>query len=173
MVDFTYYLTKTNSDLSGGADFSYKLTTATGSAATLVVAVAGNATEDSYGFTEPGVPGLAGATLTAVTAEINVTSAGVDFQLSVAVSRLNSSGVSQASSSFTSEQSGASTGVKSFAISNPSLGTWAAGDRLRVTYRFRRTSGVGAGSITIGQNTANEEVVTSFALPPSGMMLMF
>jgi hypothetical protein len=52
----TLILTDDDSDLSGGDDFDYKALRTTGSAANIVYAIAGSATEDSYWYTEPSDP---------------------------------------------------------------------------------------------------------------------
>src|SRR5213594_3058095 len=142
-----YAFNMTNSDLTGGADFNKEIGDYIADFS-MTVSVAPNATEDSFGYTKAGVPGAAGVTGDYY---INnyVTTANSNIMFSVAVARVNSSGVQQGSpSSFTAEQA-MSLGQKYFTFTGQSLGTWSAGDRLRVTYRFRNTQPT-TQSVTFG-----------------------
>ena len=157
----TYILRDTNSDLGGGADFSKQLLKQTATGSTLQVTVAPSATELSYGFTEPDDPSTAGVTGN-YTVEVNVTSGSTDIQLSIQLRRIDSAGAVQSSSPISSEQTG-SAGVKTFSLTDVNLGTWQAGDRLRVDYRFRNTNTHSNRSVTIQFNTTDCEVVAPWA----------
>ena len=108
----TYYLSNTDSDLTGGADFNEYLLLTTSSAVTINVSVASVSTETSYGFTEIYEPGASGLTGN-YTASISPTTANSNIFLSISFTRINSSGVAQSTSATTAEQS-LSTGVKTF-----------------------------------------------------------
>src|SRR3989449_5151339 len=148
-----YAMNMTDSDLTvAGADFNKELDVYTGDIS-IPVSVAANATEYSYGFTKVGVPGAAGVTGDYIV-RFTVTSAGANSNiwLSAAVDRVNSAGVMQNTSGFPTELQGTS-GSKDFTFTGPSLGTWSAGDRLRVSYRFRNTVGT-SQPITIGNTVS-------------------
>ena len=55
-----YFLGEVASDLAGGADFSNQLVGTAGAPTSLQVSIAGAATETSYAFADPGVPGRDG-----------------------------------------------------------------------------------------------------------------
>jgi hypothetical protein len=157
-VQTAYYLSSSNSDLSGGADFSRKLVTAVESASTIAVSVAASSTETSYAFTEPGIPGVCGrAGPRPYTVEVNVTVLNANIQISVNLARVNSAGTVQRAWKASAEQSAGSTGVKTFSFTDVDLGEFGYGDRLRVSYIFRNTAG-SVQSVTIGTGTASEEV---------------
>src|SRR5436853_6229957 len=147
-----YAMNMTNSDLTGGADFNKELDVYTGDIS-IPVSIAGNATEYSYGFTKVGVPGAAGVAGTYLV-RVSVPSAGANSSvyLSASVDRVNSAGVMQNTSGCPTELSGPP-GSKEFTITNPVLGTWSAGDRLRISYRFHNTVGT-TQSITVGHSVA-------------------
>ena len=154
-VSTAYYLSATASDLSGGADFSRKLVTATEGAGTIACSIAGSATETSYGFTEPGIPGVCGrAGPRPYTVEVNVTVLNANIQISVSLARVNSAGTAQNTVAATDEQSAGTTGVKLFTLNDTDLGEFADGDRLRVSYIFRNTD-AGVQSVTIGTGTTS------------------
>lgn len=161
----TYVLRNILSDLSGGADFNLLLRQNTTGAVSQTVSVNSGAIEDSYGFTAAGDPSNLG-TAGVVTIKVNVTTGSTRINISVECSRINNSGVVQASSGFTAEQT-ASAGVKTFISSSAGLGTWNPGDRLRVTYRFRNTFTMLATCV-IELNTANATVVADWTMPIVG-----
>jgi len=90
-----------------------------------------NSTEREYMFTATGVPGVNGANgdyqliLRMLVGNSNV-------KLSFQVHRVNSSGTVQASSSTTAEQLSSAGPILLFSLASVNLGTWAAGDRIRV-----------------------------------------
>lgn len=158
----TYYLSSLTSDLSGGADFNRKLVAAVESTSSITVPVASASTEDSYAFTEPGVPGTAGATGDySVIVKISANNA-TGPTLAIAWARVNSSGVQQAISSFTTSQAvTTSTQTLTFSATAVNLGTWASGDRLQVVYRFGNSSG-GSRSFTVETGSTSAAVSTPF-----------
>lgn len=160
----TFYFSSTDSDLTGGADFNAVLTTSPGTGSSATVSVANSSTETSYGYTPSGVPGTNGAAGN-YTVEVNVTAANANITINTAVARVNSSGVVQSGpvNSNGGAQSAGATGVKTFSFTSPNLGTWSAGDRLRVSYIFTSTqSHGGAAAVDIERNTTSVEVVTPF-----------
>src|SRR2546425_1975285 len=164
----SYALNMTNSDLPGGNDFTKEL----GDYITdlnLPVSVAANATEDSFGFTKASVPGTTGVTGDYLLL-IWVTTGNSNIQLSTAVARVNSSGIQQATSLFSSEVP-ASSGQKSFTFTAPTLGTWSSGDRLRITYRFRNTVGT-TQSVTVGTPVAGWQNAIMVRTPWSAWNLL-
>lgn len=118
----TYYLTSTNSDLTGGSNWSEALSQSTSAQSDLTISISVGATETDYGYSPSGEPGSAGTTGT-FTIKVNIITGDTNVQASVAVARVNSSGVQQAISSFTAEQT-ASAGIKTFTVSSPPLHGW-------------------------------------------------
>lgn len=159
----TYFLKGASETCPGtGADFDRVLNKVSEGAGSINFSVANGATEDSFGTTPSGDPGTDGVTGDFST-EINVTTGDNNIQASVAWRRVNSSCVTQATSAFTSEQQ-CSAGVKTFSAVGVSLGTWVAGDRLVVIYRFRSTKAHGgAASITIETGTTDTETVAPWS----------
>src|SRR5204863_512235 len=137
----------TNSDLSGGLDFNRELNPGTETAGSIAVSVAAGATEDSFGFTRAGQPGVSGITGNYIV-EMNVTVANANIWLSVALARVDSGGVEQTRSSFTAETQLSTTGQKTFSFTGLNLGTWSSGNRLKVYYRFRNAA-ASVQSVTI------------------------
>src|SRR3569833_333768 len=158
----TYYLSSLSSDLSGGADFNRKQVSAKKTASSIVFNVAFNSTEDSFAFTEPGIPGSGGATGDySVVVKISANNS-TGPSLAIAWARVDSSGTQQAISSFTSSQAvTTTTQVLTFSATAVNLGTWAVGDRLKVVYRFINTAG-GGRQFTVETGTANAAVTTAF-----------
>jgi hypothetical protein len=158
----TYRLTNTNSDLSGGQDYNKAiLDPGSDTTGTTNVSLAASETRNSFGFTAAGDPGADGAAGDYVV-EMEVITGDTNVQLSCAVARINSAGTQQAISAFATEQA-ASAGVHTFNFTNPSLGTWATGDRLRVTFRHRNSHTHTARSISVNHGGTNNEVVAPFA----------
>jgi hypothetical protein len=150
------YVSGAASDLAGGADFNFTLLgryrTPVGfaaipeAAAVETVTVAAGATETSFAFTPPGIPGRDGSN-GPVTASLTVggfSGTGAIFAR-IVLARVNAAGVVQGTSALPAEQQMNSGGIKNFALSAAnmaSLGTWADGDRLRVEYRLRNSDAV-------------------------------
>jgi hypothetical protein len=169
-----YYLKATNSDLTGGADFTKRLDADVTTQGTLSVAIAKAASEDSLAFTPAGTPGVGGGTGSqSWTVKVHVTTAAASTNIAVAVARVNSAGTQQSISAFSAFQSSGATGVKTFTLNSVNLGTWVAGDRLKVVYRFQNTHSSQTRTVVIATGTTNTEVLAPWAAPasltPSGL----
>src|SRR5439155_1348472 len=163
-----YAMNMTNSDLTvAGADFNKELDVYTGDIS-IPVSVAANAYEYSYGFTKVGVPGATGVAGTYLV-RISVPTAGANSNIwvSAAVDHVNSAGVVLNTSGFAPTELQGTAGSKEFTFTNPILGTWSAGDRLRISYRFHNLASI-TQSITVGHSVAGwdyQNMVTT----PAGM----
>ena len=149
-----YAMNMTNSDLTvAGADFNKELDVYTGDIS-IPVSVAANAYKYGYGFTKVGVPGAAGVAGTYLV-RISVPTAGANSNIwvSAAVDHVNSAGVVLNTSGFAPTELQGTAGSKEFTFTNPILGTWSAGDRLRISYRFHNLVGT-TQSITVGHSVA-------------------
>lgn len=161
----TYVLRNTASDLSvSGATFNYKLLTATAASADVTTAAqAADTTVSGYAWTDPAEPGANGTSTGSFTVEVNVITAQTDVSIVVAVARVNSAGTVQGTPVAAASQASSPAGIKTFSFTNPALGTWAAGDRLRVEYRFvRAAGGHGNVSVVVRSNTTDAEAATPF-----------
>ena len=143
----TYYLTLTASDLSvPGRNFDNTLEMVAPGAATLqTLKVANGGTDTDYGFTEPANPGEDGTSGDfTVVVEVNVGDSLMDYD--TAVSRVDSGGAVQGGP-VTSDGGVqvATAGTLTYAFTAPSLGTWVAGDRLRVTFTMISNATMGGG----------------------------
>lgn len=156
-----YYLTTTNSDLSGGDDFNRELSTTKGSSGTQSISIAGSATETSYGFTASGVPGALGAGTCDFTVKVNIKTGGPSRFLKVSLSRVNAAGTVQSTTSETAEQETVA-GILTFTITGANLGTWASGDRLRCNYILRNGATMAAASPAYGLGNDNTYVDFTF-----------
>lgn len=160
----TYILKLTASDLTGGTDFNLLLAQATPGFNIQSVSVASNATEDSFGFTTVNDPSSTGVT-GLFSVRVNVQTGNTNIQLSTSLQRINAAGIVQQTSAFSLEQT-ATAGTKTFNFPATNLGTWASGNRLRVTYRFRNTANmVQSCGITVDSGS---EVDAPWAPPPFG-----
>jgi adhesin HecA-like repeat protein len=164
-----YTLSGDNSDLSGGADFNKALVESGATNTTVSFSIATNSTETSYGFTPSGNPGADGATGN-YTILARITTGNNNGRLSISLSRVNSSGTVQSTSSATSEQT-TSAGTQTHTLTSVNLGTWAAGDRLRVNYIFRNANTMSAQTVAIGTGTSNDTVDVPWDLagPPQDL----
>lgn len=141
-----HFLSSTNSDLAGGADWSrYIRYDTSGAASTVSASIAANAIEVQRAFTEPLHPGTKASVTGTFTVKVKITTGQALSNIAVTVHRVNSSGTIQASSSTTANQS-ASAGTKTFSLTSVNLGTFAETDRLRVDYRM---TGIAMGAVTI------------------------
>ena len=156
-----YYLSSTNSDLTGGIDFNKHLTSNIATASTISPASAASATEISRAYTQILHPGSAGTVTGNYTVTIDVTVANSNIFVSVQIHRINSTGTIQTSSTATAEQQILSTGQKTFTLSSVNLGTFTSTDRLRVDYRVRN-SAMGSQSITIATDDVDSSIITPF-----------
>src|SRR5436309_2429733 len=149
-----YAMNMTNSDLTvAGADFNKELDVYTGDIS-IPVSVAANAYKYGYGFTKVGVPGATGVAGTYLV-RISVPTAGANSNtwVSAAVDHVNSAGVVPNTSGFAPTELQGTAGSKEFTFTNPILGTWSAGDRLRISYRFHNLASI-TQSITVGHSVA-------------------
>lgn len=145
------------SDLSaGGANFDNAFSKTAPGATNLALTITNTITENDYAFTPAGDPGVGGTSTGTFTVTWVMSFANTDLQHSVQLARVNSVGTISASTAFTAEQTSASS--LTFSFTNPALGTWASGDRLRVTFRVRDTS------------TMNNESV-DYAIGSSGVQI--
>jgi hypothetical protein len=154
----TYYLRNTNSDLTGGADFSYKLLTAVAGEATSSISIAKGATEESYGFVEPAIPNNADWDTGAFVVKVKVTAENSAVYGSIRVDRVSAAGALVESSTTTAEQQFSSIAVYTFNVTSKDWTAGTTGDRIRVAYIFRNT---GNKSFTMSFNTSDSSVVTS------------
>lgn len=158
----TYILKTAASDLSGGVHFNNELSTGTETPGSLSPSITKASTEDSYGFTVAGEPGASGTTGD-YTVEVNVTTGNTSIEISTAIHRVNSAGTFQAEGAASTEQTAAG-GLLTFTHTAINLGTWAAGDRLRVVYRFRNTHAHSAQAFTMETGTTDAEVVAPWTV---------
>lgn len=132
----TYYLTTTASDLGTGDNWSNRIQRTIPGTTTLVSSIANNSTENDLGFTPSGEPGDQGTSGNySASVEINATDGSTTLDLLIV--RVNSSGTEQGSP--VGSDGGAQTvaaGTLTYNWTSPSLGTWTAGDRLKVYWRW-------------------------------------
>jgi len=156
----TYYLRDSASDLGGGADFSVELLDSTTTASSLSPVIAQGATETSYAFSDVGVPNNADWETGTITVEVNVTTADSDAHLDISVSRVNSSGTVQETSSLAGEQNLSAVQVYNFTVPSKDWAAGAAGDRIRINYAFRSSALHGNITPTIETGTVDTEHIT-------------
>ena len=156
----TYYLRNTNSDLTGGADFSYKVLTAVAGEATATIALAKSATEESYGFTELNIPNNADWETGTTVVKVKVTAENSNIWGSIRVDRVSAAGALVESSTTTAEQQFSSVATYTFTVASKDWTAGTIGDRLRVAYVFRNAKS-NAQSFDISYNTSNSSIVTS------------
>lgn len=160
----TFILKNIASDIGGGNDFSAELSAGETAAGSLSVSVAKSGTEDSFGHTIAGEPGLRGTSTGTYSVEVEVITANTSVSCAVAFARINSAGTQQAISAFTASQGmGTAGAVLAFSVADTALGAWVAGDRLRVVYRFVNTNTMSAQSVAVGTGTANNQVVVPWS----------
>jgi hypothetical protein len=164
----TFLLSPVNSDLTGGSDFTKQLTPVgeTEGTTSISVSVAFGTTEVSYAFTPVGIPGTNGTSTGVFTVEVRIGATGdTAYFIRPTLSRVNAAGTVQAGpiSPAEAEATCAATTTRTFTFTNPTLGTWAAGDRLRVGYSFRSSKTMNpAGSVDVVTATTDTEVITPF-----------
>lgn len=148
-----YYVTNTDSDLSGGADFNKKLLTSAGSSANLTLNFGNSEARTSYAFTEPNVQVVQGEIAT-YTITVNFSTTNAQGRLAISLSRLNSAGTVQQTSPATAEQT---TGAnRTFTLTDVNIGEFSATDRLRVNFLFRNNSTMAQSwDITFGTSTVD------------------
>lgn len=161
----TYIQRSTTSDLAVPGEYDRKLLEDADTVSDLLIALASSQTKTGYSFTEPGIPGASGVSGD-YTVEVDIAAGDTSVQISAAVARVNSSGVEQATSAFTAEQVAAGA-VLTFTFTNPSLGTWASGDRLRVAVRYRNSHAHTGRDVTVSFNTTEAQVVAPWTAAPT------
>ncbi len=164
-----FYLGSTNSDLTGGREFSKYLEENTETAGTIDLTIpSGTAYGDpSYAFTRESIPLNDNWETGSITVKVNITDAGnARGFMKVSASRINSTGTVQETSAESGEQALDITGVLTFSI--PSM-TWTSGnvgDRLRINYYFRSNHHNQPASGTIETGTTNTAVETPIVIDP-------
>jgi hypothetical protein len=137
----TFYNHTESSDLSSGDLFSDVLTDAQQAAnAVELLAPQASTVAGSY-FTEPGIPGTDGTSTGTFTLRTNITSSNAGINFRANLMRVNSAGTVQATE--LGSYLAASVGTRTQTFTDPALGTWAAGDRLRIQYQIENTNAHG------------------------------
>lgn len=146
-----YFFTSSNSDLTGGADFSrYFYPNPEASGNTGLISIAQATTETSYGFTPELHPGKAGTVTGNYTVNVDITTANTNIFLAIQLHRINSAGTVQTSSSASAEQQLSTTGVKTYTFTALSLGTFDSTDRVRIDFLCRNNAAHTASTFAIG-----------------------
>lgn len=164
----TFYTSTTASDLSTGGDFSNALADAQEAASSITLTAAASGTAAGSYFTAPDVPGTGGTSTGTFTIRTNITTAqaGVNFRANLM--RVNSAGTVQ--TTVLGTYAAASAGVRIQTYTDPALGTWATGDRLRVQYQIQNTNTMG-GSKGITFETGQLAQDTPFTTPSQAVAL--
>lgn len=165
----TYYLGATNSDLSGGREFSKYLEEITETAGTISLQIPSGTSygDPSYAFTRTDIPLNDSWETGEITVKVNITDGGNGRGfLKVSASRVNSSGVVQETTSETAEQALGSIGVLTFTIPSMNWSAGSLGDRLRINYYFRSNHNVQDATCTIQTGTTDTEVITPITIDP-------
>ena len=160
----TYYASNTTSDLTGGGDFDFSLLHNPDTANTSVWTVAKTATQSFDLFTETNDPSDQGDATGSWSYELNVITGSADVVANVFLYRVNSGGTPQAGPIESAEAGQALTaGIKTYTWSSPALGTFAAGDRVRVLVSATN-GGHQNQDISLGWNTSDEEFIAPYTL---------
>jgi hypothetical protein len=176
-VAVTYFQTSTTSDLTGPAGTggtSRSLVasrTAGGASADLIT---GNMNSGLFCnqnfFTPSGDPGTDGTSTGnfAVAVRISVQNANIGIRVFLRRATGGDTGGTEVEAPGGSQTAGAAS--RTFNWTDPGLGTWASGDRLRIRVQLTNTSGLMNQSATIAVDTSADTVDTPFtaAAPPSG-----
>lgn len=163
-----YVLSATGSDLagtSGGAEaFAQDLPVSGATVGSVTSGALGAAaTSDGYAWTPAGDPGASGTSTGSFTAKANITTGASDMTIAAFLAHVDSAGTVQGSEAQASQGAVTATaGIKSFTWASPALGTWAAGDRLRVRFRFTRNAGVhGTATVTLDTGDGANDTVAA------------
>lgn len=159
----TYYSRDTNSDLSDANSFSYVLSQTAGAPNTLTgfsVSKTANTYADLY--TPAGDPSSGGSSSGSWSFEINIVTAVNTIELVPLLYRINSSGTIQ-SGPIPATPANLTAGVMTFGWTDPALGTFATGDRVRVSLSFFNGTHSNE-TIDIGFNDADSEFITPYTL---------
>lgn len=141
----TYYEDSTASDVSLGGSFSHVLTQTQPGATSSdsLSAGSGGGTAVGYYISLASDPGASGTGTGSFTCRLNITTTVSSVTWAFSLLRINAAGAIQASSAFSSETTCAILGVSLATLTNPSLGTFAAGDRLAVEIRITNSNSHG------------------------------
>jgi hypothetical protein len=172
-VAVTYFQTSTASDLTGpsgtgGTSRSLVAShTAGGASADLAT---GNMNSSVFCnqnfFTSSGDPGTDGTSTGsfAVAVRISVQNANIGIRVFLRRATGGDTGGTEVEASGGSQTAGAAS--RTFSWTNPGLGTWASGDRLRIRVQLTNTSGSMNQSATIAVDTSADTVDTPFTSAP-------
>lgn len=158
----TYYCSNTASDLTGGGDHDFVLADATAAANTLSYDCPKVSTVSFDLFTPSGDPSDQGDATGSWSLEVNVITGDADVQLTPSLYRVNSGGTIQAGPIGATPQN-TNAGILTFSWTNPALGTFASGDRVRVGLSFLNGTH-GNATLELGLNTADEEFIAPYTL---------
>jgi hypothetical protein len=172
-VATTYFETNTASDLnantvSAPATSRKLLQAAPGSASSLTITTTSTTVVLCCFFTEPADPDTAGGSGSrSYTVKINVTTANLNQSaMTVQMNRVNSAGTVQTTGSLTGSLDPGTTGVKTTTFSTD-LGTFAAGDRMRMDFRCASLSmSTQSSVIEVGLANGNEELTAPWTIGP-------
>ncbi len=143
---------------------------------TIGITVSAGTTENDHLYTPSGDPsGDGGSGARDYEVRIDIQTGDTDMKISVDLHRINSSCAVQSSSSTSSEQDGGA-GTLTFTFTSLDLGTFASGDRLRLTIHARSAAAHGNTSITYGTGTGRTEVDAPWTIsvtgPPAGTLAL-
>lgn len=162
-----YFLSNTNSDLTGAFHNKFLYPNNNSIATTLSTTTTGAGDIDStrtvFAFTPPLNPSQSGSLIGNYTVNVDVTTANNNHFLSVLLNRVDSAGILQSASTVSAENNITTTGIKTFTFTNLDLGTWTSGDRLRVDCRFRN-SAMNNQTSAIGVNDPDCNIITPFTV---------
>lgn len=162
----TYYLENVTSDLTTptGAHWNLVLNQTAPATSNISNTVSNTGTppdDIEYAYTPAADPGAAGVTGT-YTVEVVVNTTDADSDLAVQLHRINSSGTVQNSSSLSAKQT--LTADRTFTFASLNLGTWAAGDRLRVDFSQEGTGAHGNATFDYAIGSAGTRIVCPWTL---------
>lgn len=155
------YLRSTNSDLTGGNDFSKVIDGGTSSSANIAQNTARSATEVAYGFTPANFLSDYEWTPGAITVVARPSASSTNMYLKVSASRITSSGAFIETTGQSNEIRFNSTSAQTMTIPSYSWGTPNSTDRLRINYSFRNAS-TKAVTMNLSSNTVDAKVTLPF-----------
>ena len=162
-----WYLTATNSTNTDSGDLNKVLDLLVGAPSTDVqCSIAKGATEESYGYTAPGVPGKVEFATAAATVKINVAAVqnATDIHMNVRLDRIDSAGAVQESSATSTEQDIVAAGTYTYSIASKDWTAGASTDRLRLALIIRNSKTSAARSVNISVSNANSYVDTAIGI---------
>jgi hypothetical protein len=122
--------------------------------------ISAGASTNVYFFTDDPAPGADGATGD-YSVVLRFSTGNAQIQASVALARVDSSGAQQTTTALSAEQA-SNAGPLTFGFTAENLGTWAAGDRLRVRVQLRNQHSMNQ-SCTLAVNTSDDTIDTPFS----------